>query len=73
MSGSDDKPKSHGPAAAVPASAAAAPFPYLAILTLCICSFATAMNQMMMMPIAPFYIYDAGMVSDPREPGVYAG
>jgi MFS family permease len=48
-------------------------FPYLSIFTLCICSFASAINQTMMPPIAPFYIFDSGMVSDPREPGVYAG
>ena len=54
-------------------AAAAAKFPWLPIFTLCCCSFATCINQTTLYPIGPYYILDAGMVDDPREPGEFAG
>ena len=48
-------------------------FPALMIFTLCTCGFAACINQTVMYPVGPYFILDAGMVTDPREPGVYAG
>lgn len=55
------------------ADAAAAPFPFTAIAVLWATTFATTIANWSVMPFVPFMVYDMGLVSDYREPGLYAG
>lgn len=63
-----------GPTMDAPSSSSGdKPFPWAPVLSLCLCGFATAFNQTMLSPLIPFFVVDTGMVSDPRQPGKYAG
>eukprot|EP01047_Picozoa_sp_COSAG01_P066826 COSAG01_NODE_9302_length_2489_cov_6.794142_1_plen_525_part_10 len=48
-------------------------FPRASVAALSLGLFANSVSIMMLFPFLPFMITDLGMVSDPREPGLYSG
>jgi MFS family permease len=48
-------------------------FPWAPILAISVGLFSNSISIMMLFPFLPFMIVDLGMVTDPREPGVYSG
>ena len=54
-------------------SGSEAPFPWARVLVVAFIAFSSCFSVTYVFPIVPYIVLDLGMVSDPREPGLYSG
>ena len=55
------------------AAAMAAKFPLVKVLVVAFSAFSSCFSVTYIFPIVPYIVLDLGMVTDPREPGLYSG